>query len=85
MCSSSFLPTASPIDLPFKVNSYLRLPFVPHQRAKLPSATLKQQQNVENVTLLLRTKAAATFTFHAVMEFDFLTTVSNLHDHDSVN
>lgn len=49
MCRSSFLPTASPIDLPFKVNSYLRLPFVPHQRAKLQSAALKQQQNVRTL------------------------------------
>lgn len=61
MWSSSFLPTASPIDLPFKVNSYLRLPFVPHQRAKLPSAA-----KCENITL---TEAATIFifTFPAVM------------------
>lgn len=42
MCYSSFLPTASPIDLPFKANSYLSLPFVPHQHAELQREALKQ-------------------------------------------
>lgn len=40
-CSSSFLHTACPIDLPFKVNTYLRLPFGPRRCAELPSAALK--------------------------------------------
>ncbi len=66
MCSSSFLPTANPIDSPFKVNSYLRLPFVPHQLAKLPSTALKRQQNVKALLLT----EAATLTFHALIVTD---------------
>lgn len=61
MCSSSFLPTASPIDLPFKVNSYLSLPFVPHQRAKC--SFKKRLGNVEKHNF----SAAQTLGFHALM------------------
>lgn len=46
MYNSSFLPTARPIDLPFQVNSYLRLPFVLLLCAKLTRANFKLQQNV---------------------------------------